>query len=264
MPPALLEPIIAAGVDTTGMLIGERTTASELIYDAQGNKEIRYPSMADPIKAEDIPQAYEGCRIIYVCPMDNDVLLADLAGVVARGQRSAVDLGGYGGVHMSKASRQAVPSLVNLACDVSAHFHIVKASDEDAAAIFGQHDLDEAAKKLLACGPEVVVITLGAKGALVYTAKARWHVPPVPGKVIDATGGGDAFMAGFLTEYLCSGDPLRAAQWGCATAICVIEQSGGVRLERMPTRQQVQERIDPCLPWPAGQPVLWPGTGGTR
>ena len=50
-------------------------------------------------------------------------------------------------------------------------------------------------------------------------------------------------MAGFLSEYLRSADPLKAAQWGCATAICVIEQSGGVSLERMPTHKQVEERV---------------------
>ena len=47
-------------------------------------------------------------------------------------------------------------------------------------------------------------------------------------------------MAGFLSEYLRSGDPLKAAQWGCATAIWVIQRSGGVRLERMPTHRQVE------------------------
>ena len=50
-------------------------------------------------------------------------------------------------------------------------------------------------------------------------------------------------MAGFLSEYLRSADPLEAAQWGCATAICVIERSGGVSLERMPTHKQVEERV---------------------
>ena len=51
-------------------------------------------------------------------------------------------------------------------------------------------------------------------------------------------------MAGFLSEYLRSTDALKAAQWGCATAICVIERSGGVRLERMPAPQQVFERVN--------------------
>lgn len=244
MPGALLEPIFTAGVDTTGLLTSERTTVSELIYDREGRKEIRYPSMSPSIGPQDIPPAYEDCQILYVCPMDNDVLPEDLAGVVAKGQMSAVDLGGYGGVHMSKATRQALTSPADLAREVASHFDIVKASDEDAAAIFGRCDVEHAARSLLACGPEVVVITQGSEGALVCSAQGLRHVPVVPSNVKDTTGGGDAFMAGFLLEYLRSSDPLRAAQWGCATAAYVIEQSGGVRLERMPTHAQVEARFE--------------------
>lgn len=243
MPEHLLKPLVDAGVDTSGILRRDRTTASELIYDAQGNKEIRYPSMSTPITPGDIPAAFTGCGMLYICTMDNDVRLEDMAAVVAKGQHRAVDLGGYGGVHMSKQSRQAIPSLSAFAQEVSSHFDIVKASDEDAASIFGHHDALQAAKRLLACGPQIVIITLGKDGALVGTAHESWRVPAVDGRPVDTTGGGDTFMAGFLSEYLRSSDPIVAAQWGCATAMCVIEQSGGVRAERMPTRAQVQARV---------------------
>jgi sugar/nucleoside kinase (ribokinase family) len=244
MTQSLLRPFTKAGVDIAGIRDCGKTTVSELIYDAKGNKEIRYPCKADTIKADDVPVAYHDCRIIYVCTMDNDVLPQDLDGVVSLGQCRAVDLGGYGGVHMSKANRQAAGSLANLACSVAEHFDIVKASDEDARSIFGDGNPEEAARKLLDCGPEVVVITLGAEGALVRTAGNNRHVPSLPARMADVTGGGDTFMAGFLSEYLRSADPLQAAQWGCATAVCVIEKSGGVCFERMPARPEVQKRVN--------------------
>jgi sugar/nucleoside kinase (ribokinase family) len=230
-------------VDVAGIQTTDRTTTTELIYDEQGHKEIRYPTKASPITVKDIPKSFHGCRLIYICPMDNDVLTEDLADVVALGEVSAVDLGGYGGVHMSVANREATPSLEDLACGVAEHFDIVKASDEDAATIFGWDDPNEAAKRFLDCGVDLVVITLGPEGALVLSREKRWEVPPLSGNVTDTTGGGDTFMAGFLSEYLRSGDPLKAAQWGCATALCVIEQSGGVSLERMPAHKQVEERV---------------------
>jgi fructokinase len=243
MPDALLRPLMEAGVDITGLHRSGRTTLSELHYDVHGNKEICYPAKADAIKAHDVPESFRGCRMIYVCTMDNDVLPADLPAVVACGQTSAVDLGGYGGAHISKAHREELDSPEELACRVSGHFKIVKASDEDAKLIFGSDDPDAAAEKILACGSEVVVITAGPKGAFVYAGKNHWHIPPIPGFVLDTTGGGDTFMAGFLSEYLHTYDPLKSAQWGAATALCVIEKTGGVRLERMPTRDQVQCRI---------------------
>ncbi len=244
MPQELLLPFNQAGVNTEGIILGERSTASELIYDAAGNKEIRYPSMSDPIKPQDIPAAYHGCGLLYICPMDEDVLLDDMSEMVTYGQLSAVDLGGYGGVHMSRARRQSYASLENLAAEVSSHFNIVKASDEDSESIFGWSDPEKAAQKILDCGPDIVVITLGKKGVLVYTKKEHWLVPPVRGNVIDTTGGGDTFMAGFLSEYLRSGESLKAARWGCTTATCVIEQTGGVHINRMPTRQQVEARFN--------------------
>ena len=243
MPESLLAPFTQAGVDVTGLHRGGRTTMSELHYDAQGHKEIRYPAKADPITAGDIPASYRGCALIYVCPMDHDVLPQDLAGVVACGKVAAVDLGGYGGVHVSRQRHQALDCPEELACGVAEHFMIAKASDEDARAIFGFDDPDESARRLLARGPKVVLITAGPKGAFVYTAEGRRRVPALPGCVVDATGGGDAFMAGFLCEYQRSHDPAKAARWGAATALCVIERSGGVRVERMPTRQAVRDRV---------------------
>ena len=199
MPAALLEPLRQTGVDTGGILVGARTTASELIYDRDGGKEIRYPSKAEPLTASDVPRAWHGCRMIYVCTMDHDVEPADLAGVASLGGMSAVDLGGYGGVHMSRARREAHPSLRALACDAASRFAIVKASDEDAVAIFGHADLEKAADELLACGPRVLLLTAGAKGVLVCTEEGRLTVQALPCAVLDKTGGGDTSMAGFLT-----------------------------------------------------------------
>jgi sugar/nucleoside kinase (ribokinase family) len=244
MPEALLQPLKEAGVDLAGIQMTGKSTASELIYDVSGNKEIRYPSMSDPIKVTDVPPDFHGCEIIYVCPMDADVLPEDLARVTALGHISAVDLGGYGGAHMSIARRQAIPSLAEYALDVASHFTIVKASLEDAISIFGEDNPAESADKLLAGGAEVVLITLGENGVLVVTAETQRSVPPVPGDVVDTTGGGDTFMAGFLSEFLRSQDPVLSARWGCGTAICVIEQSGGVLIERMPTRQEIKARVD--------------------
>jgi sugar/nucleoside kinase (ribokinase family) len=244
MPSELLQPFADAGVDTRGIIMTERTTGSELIYDTNGNKEIRYPSKADPIKAVDIPEEFRNCRLVYVCTMDNDVLPEDIPAIVALGEISGVDLGGYGGVHMSKANRAACSDLAALANGVAANFNIVKASDEDAIAIFGWDDPDKAAKIWLDGGSDVVVITAGSKGALVYTSKGKSVVPPLKINAIDTTGGGDTFMAGFLSEYLRSADPVKSAQWGSATAACVIQKTGGVTANRMPTYDDVKAYAD--------------------
>jgi sugar/nucleoside kinase (ribokinase family) len=244
MPESLLAPFTDAGVDLSGLRRGSRTTASELIYDDQGEKEIRYPTKAEPLTSADIPDEFQDCSLVYLCTMDQDVLLEDIPEVAAWGQSSAVDLGGYGGVHMSEGSRQAIGSLAEYACQVARHFTIAKASDEDARAIFGKDDPDAAAQSLLSAGVEVVVITAGPEGALVYAPDGHSRVPTYAAEVVDTTGCGDTFMAGFLCEFLRGRDPRAAARWGCGTAAHVIRQSGGVRAERMPTHAQVREIVE--------------------
>lgn len=243
MPEELLAPFGAAGVDLEGLCRTSITTTTKLIYDEKGNKEIRYPSMSPPITEADVPEAYRGCGIVYVCTMDNDVQPEDLADIVKLGKASAVDLGGYGGAHMSKTRRESFPRLDAFACDVASHFTVVKASDEDARLIFGEDTPDTSAERLLECGPEVVVITAGPGGAIVYTKSGRWEVPTLASEVVDTTGAGDTFMAGFLCEFMRSGDPLASARWGCGTSAVVITHGGGVRVERMPTHEQVESIV---------------------
>jgi ribokinase len=69
---------------------------------------------------------------------------------------------------------------------------------------------EEAARALLARGPGVVIVTLGADGALVAEAKSTEHVPAIRVRAVDPTGAGDAFI-GTLAVYLAEGLPLGAA-----------------------------------------------------
>ena len=61
---------------------------------------------------------------------------------------------------------------------------------------------EEAGKKLLEYGPEVVIITKGSKGAVLITRDLVRNFPAVEVKAIDTTGAGDAFAAGFMSAFL--------------------------------------------------------------
>ena len=96
-PENLLETFKCAGVDTQGTVTCPTSSRSELIYDKDGNKEIKFPSRADYIKSSDVPEAYKHCRMMYVCTMEDDVQLDHIPEIVTYGNESAIDLGGYGG-----------------------------------------------------------------------------------------------------------------------------------------------------------------------
>lgn len=243
MPQHLLEPFAEAGVDCRGLSVppGEVTTATRLVYDAAGNKTIEYPAKAAPLTLEDVPEAYRKAKLFYVCTMDHDVLLPEIARIAALGGEMAVDLGGYGGAHAKFEARE--PGIPAELPELVKHFHLVKASDEDCRRITADPNCNDEAlgEKILAWGARLFVTTRGSRGAVVLTREGRWEIPPFQGQVIDPTGGGDTFMAGFLTAWQATRDPHYAGRYGAATALCVIEKTGGVLAERMPTAWMVEE-----------------------
>lgn len=79
----------------------------------------------------------------------------------------------------------------------------------------------------LARGFDVVALTLGTDGVVVARADEVFVVPAVPAAIVDPTGAGDAFSAGFLSSWLDSGDLEAAARAGVATAARAVAVIGG-------------------------------------
>jgi fructokinase len=66
--------------------------------------------------------------------------------------------------------------------------------------------LMRATRQLLDLGPRLCVVTLGPQGSLFQTAKGGDYVPPFRVGTVDATGCGDAFVAGLLCQLVLGGD----------------------------------------------------------
>lgn len=62
----------------------------------------------------------------------------------------------------------------------------------------GKSDYGEGANVLLAKGVAIVAVKLGSKGCYVTDGKEKHLIEPFKVKVLDTTGAGDAFCAGFL------------------------------------------------------------------
>jgi ribokinase len=73
---------------------------------------------------------------------------------------------------------------------------------------------DDAATALAALGPDTVVITLGAAGAVIlhHGQTASYPAPSV--EVVDTTGAGDAFCGAFAADLARGADPFTAARTG--------------------------------------------------
>jgi fructokinase len=91
-----------------------------------------------------------------------------------------------------EAGRAAVERVVALA-------HLVKVSAEDLAWLYPGEEPVVAATRWSAAGPELVVVTLGADGAVALGPDRRAvHRDAPPVDVVDTVGAGDAFSAGLL------------------------------------------------------------------
>lgn len=109
------------------------------------------------------------------------------------------------------------------------HADVVLANAAEARAMTGEADVRRAASRLAELVP-VAVVKLGPEGAIAV-AEGRTEAVPAehPSRVLDTTGAGDCFNAGFLRGWL-AGLPVR----DCLTlgAICgarAVEDFGGYR-----------------------------------
>lgn len=83
--------------------------------------------------------------------------------------------------------------------DVLPYIDILFCDDGEARSITGMSDIDSAARRLLDCGVETVIVKRGADGSTIYRPGWQYHQSAIVlGEVEDTIGAGDAFDAGFL------------------------------------------------------------------
>jgi ribokinase len=99
-------------------------------------------------------------------------------------------------------------------------------------------DADRAAGALLSRGTQTVIITLGARGALVKDAGTTQHVEAFKaGPVVETTGAGDAFNGGLAVALAEGRNMLDATRFACAVASISVTRPGTA--PSMPRRGEV-------------------------
>ncbi|HSV48699.1 MAG TPA: PfkB family carbohydrate kinase, partial [Candidatus Acidoferrales bacterium] len=64
--------------------------------------------------------------------------------------------------------------------------------------ITGETSIPEGAQKLIDMGVEIVAVKMGDKGCYVTNGEEKQTIQPYKVQVVDTTGAGDAFNAGFI------------------------------------------------------------------
>jgi fructokinase len=109
---------------------------------------------------------------------------------------------------------------------------VVKVSDEDLAYLVPGAAPEDAARSLLEKGPQVILLTRGAEGAVALGAFGGRRVAAPRVHVVDTIGAGDAFSGGFLAKWepggdLADGDLVEAATaFACTVAAMTCAKAG--------------------------------------
>ena len=140
----------------------------------------------------------------------------------------------------AQARRLGMQVSLDTAWDVSGRWESVLAvlpfvdyflpSRLEAERIFGRAEPQAIAEAAFARGVGAVVVKLGADGCSVHPGPgaAGCLLPALHGPVVDTTGAGDAFCAGFLAGRLHGRDVVEAARLGTAAACMGCSAHGAV------------------------------------
>lgn len=179
----------------------------------------------DHVGPEDIDaEAVAGARAVYLegylagLPSTDPTIEAILAASRQGGTEVALSLSDPFWVSRHREALDALVGQVDL----------LFANEQEAMGLTGEPDPDAAAGRLAERCPKVIV-TLGARGAMVVSGKGA-DVVRVPAaevaRVVDTTGVGDLFAAGYLFGHVRGHDPETCARLGAMAAGEVIGHFG--------------------------------------
>jgi len=184
-----------------------------------------------------IPANYQGCDFL---------MLGNLAPAI---QKKVIN-----GLH--KRPKLIVMDTMNFWMDIAldelkstiSMVDVLSINDEEARQLSGEYSLVKAAQKILALGPQYLIIKKGEHGALLFDRENVFFAPALPLEdVFDPTGAGDTFAGGFIGYLAETGDisfnnMKRAVIYGSAMASFCVEKFGTERIEHL-TNTELEERV---------------------
>ncbi len=180
-----------------------------------GDKALIYVPMPPAAPSRDkLMDALLQSQLLYAMPYDLDEfrMLSELAREC--GTLVAIDL--EAAVAPDPAAMQARASRAD----------IVFFNEGGFVAGTGERPTPQALAKVLALGPRLVAVSLGAAGAIAASADGCWTQAAWPAAVVDTTGAGDCFNGALLAAIL-QGQPVPAAlAFACCAASFAVEVLG--------------------------------------
>ncbi len=214
---AMIQALDAAGVDTSAVVRTAGAPTGICVHLARPDDRAMLTALGalSRLRAEDVPaDMLARARHVHVSsPFLQKGLRPGVQALAERARSSSLDTG------WDPRERWDV------ALD---GFDVLLPNAEEALRLAGRDDgdVEAAARDLARRGPQVVV-KLGEEGALATDGEEIVRAAARPVEVVDATGAGDSFDAGFIAGRLEGDDLERALALACACGALSTRRAGG-------------------------------------
>jgi sugar/nucleoside kinase (ribokinase family) len=213
----------AKGIEVK-VLPSTHTVCFENIYSENtDNRTQRVSQKADPFCPDQL-QKIEA-KFFHLGPLlADDIPVASIRALSKKG-RVSLDAQGY-----LREVRDTHVHAIDWSAKKEAlqYVDILKANESEMLVLTGYSDVRRSARVLSDWGVKEVVITLGSQGSVIYNGIDFFTIPaytPVT-SVVDATGCGDTYMAGYLYQRIKGVECQEAGEFAAAMATLKIESSG--------------------------------------
>jgi sugar/nucleoside kinase (ribokinase family) len=246
-PGDLTDALLSLGVATGGIVdIAGPTVRNWVVYETSGERHWIYRtprgrSREVAVQAQDVPRewlAVEPPPVVHIAAMPLDAAEALVDVVRHAAPRAIITLDTHEDYVVDYRQR-----LRALAAKVDAFLP----SRSELANLVGYDDPQRALASLMSLPTPMIVIKMGADGALVWE-KARetvYELGIARSPVVDVTGAGDAFCGGFAAGLSLGLDALESARRGSIAAAYAVADFGSLQLARVdPAEAQSRLRVD--------------------
>lgn len=211
-----------AGIDVT-LNASRNTVFFENIYgENQNERKQRVLAKADPFTIEQLEHV--DAKVYHLGSLLSDDFSNEVVEYLAKKGKVSIDVQGY---LREVRDEKVYPIDWKDKLKVLQNTYYLKVNEIEMETITGLKDAHEAAKLLHSWGVTEVIITLGSEGSLIYVDDTFYEIPAyAPHEVVDATGCGDTYSAGYLYQRTLGATPTEAGKFAAAMCTIKLEHNG--------------------------------------
>ena len=218
----IVDGLRAEGIDVYTLPSAHTVYFQNSYSEDQNHREQEVLHKAAPFSVSQMPEI--NAKVFHLGPLLADDIPIKLIEDLSKKGRVSLDIQGYlRRVWNKKVVYQDWPNKKKALRNVS----ILKANEFEMEVVTGRKNIRDGAMYLADLGAQEVIITLGSQGSLIYTDGTFYQIPAFkPTAVIDATGCGDTYMAGYLWKRVQGRQVQEAGEFGAALATMKVGSSG--------------------------------------